>query len=357
MTILFNEDKIDFSKLKDINNRDESFKYLRWYIRHHRVEDDEHSDWMLFAAQVEAQYGSFKEETKQRELWKEVFKSLKFSENKFTYLIYKGDVLVRLAMVSLICSGNLDDIVYWLNKAQIEDKIFFTNPEYRPAYKLLSFLQPLLMFKNTLWPSNADSRKSIAGILYVLMPFCRGASAIAFKENTIANDIGNLIKDDEILKTILIENSEELFKIAELCDTDKRFYKSMMFLVANIIEGILYNFCRNLNIRHYDRYPEIEKESIYGLAHICKKYGIIDEDVEYRCRFIQSYRDFIHPARNRHHTYRLDNNFNKMFLIFFHLLLIALMKGKYYYDVSTYTAYNGKKIETYKRMCPELCTP
>jgi hypothetical protein len=320
--------EIDFSRLADVNNRDESLKYLRWYIKNHQMDDDEHSDWMLFAAQLEAHYGRFHEDTKQKTMWKEVFKSLQSSETKLSYLIYKGDVLVRLAMVSLIDTGNLDDIVNWLNKAQEEDRKFFKKPEYRPAYKMLSFLQPLLMFRNNLWPPDLSSRRKIASNLYVLMPFCRGASAIAFKPDFIEEGINELVVNDERLKTVLIENATELLKISELCDKEQIFYKSMMFLVANIVEGILYNFCIELAVNPDNKLPDLERESIFGLARLCKKYGVIDESTEYTCRFMQTYRDFIHPARNMHHTHRLDHNFNKMFLFFFILLMINLAKGK-----------------------------
>lgn len=63
---------LDFTRLGDINKRDDTLKYLRWYIRHNKVEDDEHAEWMIFAAQIEAQFGNFKEYAKQKELWKEV---------------------------------------------------------------------------------------------------------------------------------------------------------------------------------------------------------------------------------------------------------------------------------------------
>lgn len=234
--------KLDFTKLQNIDDRTNSLKYLRWFIRNHRVTDDEHSDWMLFAAQIEAQFVHFKEDAKLKTIWKEVYKSILYSEEELKYRIYKGNVLVRLAMTALVSTGELDDGLRWLIKAQEEDKLFYKNPDYRPAYKMLSFLEPLVLFKDQLWPSSLESKREIAWQLYVLMPFCRGASAIAYKPGFLSDGIKDSIKDTK-LAAILLENIEELETIGELCDKNKKFYKSMMFLVANVIEGVLLYKC------------------------------------------------------------------------------------------------------------------
>jgi hypothetical protein len=320
---------IDFSRLGKLAEREASQKYLRWFIRHNIIDDDEHADWLIFTAQVEAQYGAFNEDSKITGLWKEVYKSILFSENKFTYLIYKGDVLVRLAMASLISTGNLDETMSWLNKAQEQDRHFFKNPDYRPAYKMLSFLQPLVLFKDELWPPNVDSRKKIAGRIYTLMPLSRSKSAIAFKPDFLQDGIRESIQNDDELVQILLENVDELMKLAELCDKGITFYKSMMFIVANILEGVLFNMsCCAQQGKPAEQCENLERMSISSLARLLRRYGIINEATEYMCKYIQSYRDFIHPARNKYHKYRLDSNFNKMFLMFFILLLIDFAKGK-----------------------------
>ncbi|MGA2781694.1 MAG: hypothetical protein ABSF13_07210 [Smithella sp.] len=316
---------IDYSKLKDFTDLESAIKHFLWLLRNNVIEDEEHAEWRIHRSNFAAHIGS-KQGSKVTEFDRNVYKSILFSEKKFNYQIYKGYILINIAE-DLMGRGDLDETLIWLKKAQEEDKIFYTHPEYRPAYKILSFIQPIVIFRNKLWPISKVCRKKIGNRLSLLFPFSRSASAIAFKPELFPKMINNCIKDDDNLKKILLENLDELFKLGELCDKDTKFYKSMMFLVANIIEGILFNMCNYLKKGgKYFASEDLERKSIYHLAYLLRNESIIDEPMEYSCRFIQSYRDFIHPARNKHHEYRLDSNFNKMFLFYFMQLVDDLQR-------------------------------
>jgi hypothetical protein len=97
-------------------------------------------------------------------------------------------------------------------------------------------------------------------------------------------------------------------------------------LVGNIIEGILCSLALRANVSSSEQI-NLERASIEKLARVLRRNSIIDIPTEYHCRFIQHYRDFIHPVRNLKHEYVLNQNFNKLFLFFLVRLLDDLQKA------------------------------
>ena len=166
-------------------------------------------------------------------------------------------------------------------------------------------------------------RKKVANRLTIVLHMNKSSIPIAFTPEAIKSDVQDCIRNNEDLLNIIQENVAELLDVMELCDKTLKIYKSGTFLMGNIIEGILYNLALNANVSPSD----LERASIERLAKILRGKGIIDDRTKYLCRFIQHYRDFIHPARNLKHKFMLNHNFNKMFLFFMTLLLGDLQKS------------------------------
>jgi hypothetical protein len=295
------------------------------------VADPGREDYMEFAYALEAWTLKKENDKAVTRLYKELYKSVLKSEKKFNYQLYKGHILVKLATVSLITERDLDKIVSLLNQAHQQDIFFgYKNPTHRPAYKILSFLQPLLTFRDRLWPSDEEARKKVGTGLRIVLHMNKSSIGFTFTPDCIKNDVQGCIKNNEALLNIINENLNELSEIMMLCDKNRRFYKSIMFLVGNIVEGILYNLAISANVLLSEQNQiKLEKASISKLAEELRKNSVIDIPTEYHCRFIQHYRDFIHPVRNLKHEYMLshDVNFNKMFLFFLILLLADLQKS------------------------------
>ncbi len=268
---------------------------------------------------------------KSTDLWKKIYKAFQKSEQRFNYKIYKGHLLTEIAVNSLASECDLDKAVMYLVRSYEEDKLHgYIHPEHRQAYKILSFIQPILMFKNELWPSEMALRRKITNRLFIVFSLNRSATVFDFGPDSLHTDIAKCIPNNKHLLDILVENANEPIEVSMLSDQKGIFYKSTAFLIANITEGILFDLAL--------RFPEHinpERVSITKLAKRLRQEAIIDETSEYCCLFIQHYRDFIHPARNLKHGYNLEVNFNKMFLLFFVLLLDDLAKS-------------SKKLETSK---------
>jgi hypothetical protein len=191
----------------------------------------------------------------------------------------------------------------------------------------LVFQQPV---RDRLWPSDEEVRKKVGTRLMMVLHMNKSSIGVAFTPDAIKNNVQDCIKNNEALLNIMNENLNELSEIMTLCEKDRRFYKSIMFLVGNIVEGILYNLAISANLLSSEQNQiKLEKASISKLAEELRKNSVIDIPTEYHCRFIQHYRDFIHPVRNLKHKYMLshDVNFNKMFLFFLIRLLGDLQKS------------------------------
>lgn len=276
-------------------------------------------------------------------IWKRIYKAIRKSEERFNYKIYKGHLLTEIALYSLVTECDLDKVVNILKESYEEDRLHgYTNPEYRPAYKILSFMQPIFAFRNELWPPDKKLRREIANRLSVVLRLNRSSTGIAWGPGALQKNVSDCIPDNEPLLKILTDNVTELEEIALLAEQKNTFYKSMTFLIANIAEGVLLDLAkrssrqgppqRNLIrlfswIRKKPKTFNFERDSIKQLSRKLRQKNIIDDRTEYLCRFIQHYRDFIHPARNLKHDYILNVNFNKMFLFFFILLLGDLAKA------------------------------
>jgi hypothetical protein len=141
-------DKFDKDDLKGSKN------YLFQLLQNNvipDVADPDREDYMEFAYALEAWTLKKENDKEVTKLYKELYKSVLKSEQKFNYQFYKGHILVKLATVSLISERDLDKIVNLLNQAHQQDIFFgYKNPTHRPAYKILSFLQPLLTFSRLL---------------------------------------------------------------------------------------------------------------------------------------------------------------------------------------------------------------
>jgi hypothetical protein len=322
---------IDFENL-DVNDLKSSKNYLLQKLQNNvipDVRDPDREDYMIFAPILEAHISAKESDKEVTKFYKQLYKAVLKSEKNFNYQLYKGHILVKLATVSLITEPNLDVIVDLLNRAQQQDiKFGYKNPTYRPAYKILSFLQPLLTFRDRLWPSDEDVRKKVGTRLNIVLYMNKASVSIAMGKDALKNDVRECIKDNKALLDIIEDNIDELFETMMLCDKNTKFYKSGMFLVGNIVEGVLYNLSLNAKSAASDsKEINLEKASIEKLAKFLRQNGIINNSTEYLCRFIQHYRDFIHPVRNLKHEYLLNHNFNKMFLFFLMLLLGDLQKS------------------------------
>ncbi|MHB8579146.1 MAG: hypothetical protein ACYDA4_04700 [Ignavibacteriaceae bacterium] len=310
------------------------------------VADPDHEDYMKYAgALVRDVTFSGRTSNDVLQLFKKILKAIKKSEQKFNYSIYKGHILFHIALHTLTAKRDLDKTVSILKDALEQDRSFgYTYLEHRPSYKTLSFLEPILTFRNELWPSRKDLRDAVSNRLGMILPFSRAVSAIAMGPELLRGSIENLVDGNERLKNMLIENIDELIDVSQAAEKKNVFYKSTAFLIANIVEGILLHIATmSLNKRPVGKKSfiqkafrlknaeemkfDFEKDSIQQLSRKLRQQHIIDEATEYFCRFIQHYRDFIHPARNLKQTYNLNVNFNKMFLMFFVLLLGDLEKA------------------------------
>ena len=139
-------DKFDKDDLKGSKN------YLFQLLQNNLipdVADPGREDYMEFVYALEAWTLKKEGDKAVTKLYKELYKSVLKSEKKFNYKFYKGHILVKLATVSLITERDLDKIVSLLNQANQQDIFFeYKNLTHRPAYKILSFLQPLLTFRD-----------------------------------------------------------------------------------------------------------------------------------------------------------------------------------------------------------------
>lgn len=339
--------KIDFSQLNK-NDIRASREYLLKTLENNIIEDVSNPvilDYMKYANILSFYIMKDRNDKEVTKYWEAIFKACQRSEKNNNYILYKGHLLIKIATNMLISEGNLDKVVKILNESYAEDKIHgYKNPEFRPAYRILSFLQPILMFKNRLWPSDKNIRVQIARRLFIVLGMNKSSSKIAVKKETIIESIRQCISNKKEIIDILRENVDELYAIMEISEKNMTFYKSSMFLMANIIEGVLYDMaCGTMKSKKESRINQflkswrwrraqcdtlktIEKYSINKLAELLRRKGIIGRHVEYYCRFIQHYRDFIHPARDLKHTFKIDINFNKMFLLFMIMLLGDLEK-------------------------------
>lgn len=330
---------VELSKF-DPKNLEHSTRYLLATLSSEAindVSDPSQEAYMKFANLLEGHLlfsGSNRDVTR---LWKEILKAVARSERAFGYSLYKGHILTHLAVVSLVSERDLDKTVKLLQRSHEEDKLHgYTHPEHRAAYKILSFLQPMLMFRNELWPSSQELRGAIANRLRVVLPLNTSGTAIAWGPDAIRTDIASCIPENQKLLKILTDNASELEEISALATEKNTFYKSTTFLIANIVEGILLDLATRSLLSRADAKGQLpsapgdeyrERDSIRELARKLRRNGVIDGKVEYFCRFVQHYRDFIHPARNLKHDYALNVNFNKLFLMFFILLLGDLSRA------------------------------
>lgn len=322
---------VDFDRL-DKNDLKNSKNYLFQTLKNNvipDVADPDREDYMQYAFLLEALILEKENNKEVTRFYKEVYKSVLKSEKKFDYQLYKGHILVHIATVSLISERNLDDIVDLLNLAHQEDiKFGYKNPTHRPSYKILSFLQPLLTFRDRLWPSDEEVRQKVGRRLNIVLYANKSSVGIAMGQDALKNEVRECIKDNKALLNIIEDNIDELFEVMMLCDKKIKFYKSTMFLVGNIIEGVLYSLALSANVLSSEQKQiNLERASIAKLAGVLRRNGIIDIPTEYHCRFVQHYRDFIHPVRNLKHEYVLNQNFNKLFLFFLMRLLDDLQKA------------------------------
>ena len=319
-------DKFDKEDLKGSKN------YLFQTLQNNIIPDaadPDREDYMQFAFGLEAWISKKENDNEVTKFYKELYKSVLKSEKKFNYQFYKGHILVKLATVSLISERDLDKIVSLLNQAHQQDIFFgYKNPSHRPAYKILSFLQPLLTFRDRLWPSDEEVRKKVGTRLYIVLYSNKSSVGMGFHPDALKNNVQDCIKNNKALLDIMHENVGELLEVLELCDKNIKCYKSGMFLVGNIIEGILYNLALEAKaLSSEQKEINLEGASIKKLAEFLRRNDIIDTPTEYHCRFIQHYRDFIHPVRNLKHKYVMNHNFNKMILFYLILLLGDLQKS------------------------------
>lgn len=318
---------IDFSNFKP-SDLEGSEKYLLKTLARNKIKDDIKPDTLDYMKYAQILSGYIFAKSGDNGLyiyWKKIYKACLKSETNLGYQFYKGHILVQMATSCLVAHRDLKKTVELLELAYKDDQDFgYTNPTYRPAYKILSFLQPLLMFERQLWPSNENTRVQFASRLSMVLSLNKSSSAIAIRPDVLKKNIDVCIVNNPELQKILKENIEEMFEIAEFSEKQTKFYKSIMFLAANIIEGVLYSFVFNLGQDEED----MGKWSITKLSEFLYKSKKINEVLFYQCKFIQNYRDFIHPARNLKHKYRLDINFNKFFVFFLMLLLNDLASIK-----------------------------
>jgi hypothetical protein len=166
--------KVDLSKLnpKDLKA---SRNYLFSTLKNNKIPDvnnPDTQDYIKYANVLSTHILKYEGDREFVKFWKDLYKSICKSEKQFNYKLYKGHILVKLAMASLITEKNLDKITSILNQANQEDADFgYKNPTYRPAYKILSFLQPLLMFRNRLWPSEEKTRTKVGTRLWMVLLF------------------------------------------------------------------------------------------------------------------------------------------------------------------------------------------
>lgn len=323
----------------DSNDIESSERYIYKTLATNKIDDSDdqekldyfrYSIWL--AGNILAKLG----DKKVTEFWKNIYKSCQRSEANLNYKFYKGHVLVKWALSLLVSHGDLDRVIELLKQACQEDIDFgYKNTTFRPAYKILSFLQPITVFRSKLWPSNKAVRLKVANRLYMSSYMNKASIGMAYSPDMLKNSIKKCIGDNIKLLDIILENSVELQIIMEKSYADKKFYKSAMFLIGNIVEGILYNLAERskepskqrkthslLKIFFKDKKNENFKSlSIEGLSVLLCKKKVFAGEVKFYCRFVQHYRDFVHPVRNIKHGYQLNYNFNKMFMFFLVLLL------------------------------------
>jgi hypothetical protein len=304
------------------------------------AKDPDALEYMQFALLLDAHLLAAKGERDIYVFWKKVYKAVRKSESRFQYHVYKGHILIRIALSSLTADGNLDLFLDTLRAAYAEDKAYYNNPDLRSAYKIMSFMQPIAMFRNELWPIAKEVRRRVANRLVIVLSLNRSKWGIALHPDTLARTIAACIPNNPDLLAVLTENIHEMFSDAEAAENKHMFAKSVMFLLGGIVEAVLLDLATRVSIEGEKMHvspgsagrsrEEIEarlsRASIKQLAGMLRKSGVIKDETEYCCRFVQHYRDFVHPPRNVKHKYKLDHNFHKMFILFSVLLLEDLSK-------------------------------
>lgn len=304
------------------------------------AKDPDALEYMQFAFLLDAHLLAANRDRDIYLLWKKVYKAVAKSESRFQYHVYKGHLLIRMALSSLAVDADLDVFLDILRQAYGEDKAYYNNPDLRPAYKIMSFMQPIIMFRSELWPTAKELRRGVANRLVVVLSLSRSKWAIALSPDTLTRTIAACIPNDEDLLAVLKENVREMFSAAEAAEKEHIFAKSVMFLLGSIVEGVLLELATRSGAKEggtrassgedgrsrHEIDPKLSRASIKQLAEGLRQCGVIDQKTEYHCRFIQHYRDFVHPMRNVKHQYKLDMNFHKMFILFSALLLEDLSK-------------------------------
>jgi hypothetical protein len=329
--------KIDFSQF-DASDLGKTENYLLRSLGTGVVPDAKDPtclEYMEFACQLEGHLLNNKRDRDAYLLWKRVHKAVAKSESRFRYHIYKGHILVRIALSSLPAGADLDEFLDVLRQAYEEDKAYYNNPDRRSAYKILSFVHPIAMFKNDLWPCERDVRKQLANRLVIALSMNRSRVGMAFHPDAVKKTLAECIPTNPALLTVAKENAQEMLDAAEAAEKKHAFAKSVMFLIGGIVESVLLDLATRCRAKKVGTQAKEDDESAIDLARASikqlaarlRQIGVIDQKTEYLCRFIQHYRDFIHLPRNVKHHYRLDLNFHKMFFLFSLMLLEDLAKA------------------------------
>jgi hypothetical protein len=257
------------------------------------AEDPWREDYMRFAGILAGHLlGSGGGDKEVTHLWKKILKAVLKSEKRFNYQIYKGHLLTEIALHSLVSECDIDNAVRILKQSCEEDRLHgYKNLEHRPAYKILSFIQPILTFRSELWPSRRELRHAIAIRMSIVLPLNRSVTGIGWGPEASQRSIADCLPRNEPLLRILTDNAKELEEVSTLADNKGIFYKSTMFLIANIVEGILLDLAtrslslaqpRKTVVKFFHRLrkksvPGFERDSIKQLAGKLREKNVIDE--------------------------------------------------------------------------------
>lgn len=307
------------------------------------AKDPDELEYMQFASLLAGHLLAAKRDRDMYLFWKKVRKAVAKSESRFGYHVYKGHILVRIALASLTADGNLDVFLETLRAAHEEDKAYYNNPDLRSAYKIMSFMQPIVTFRDELWPITKELRKRVANRLVIVLSLNRSKWGVALHPEKLTTMIATCIPNNPDVLKVLTENVHEMFGAVEAAESKGLFAKSVMFLLGGIVEAVLLDMAtRTCTEGEGARVhpspgwaaPSVEevkatlsRASITQLAKRLRESRLITVETEYYCRLVQQYRDFVHPARNVKHRFKLDLNFHKMFIMFSTLLLEDLAKS------------------------------
>jgi hypothetical protein len=86
----------------------------------------------------------------------------------------------------------------------------YWHPEQRAALKILSFLQPIFMFRNELWPPSPELRGAIASRLRVVLPLHSSSTGMAWGPDTLHNDVADCIPANPPLLKVLTDKALQL---------------------------------------------------------------------------------------------------------------------------------------------------